>query len=94
MSIRCIPICGSGHNSNLVTLPQLEPVDILFLALPHGQAQNNIEEYAKLGTKIIDLSADFRLRDADLYEKWYGEKHAAPEWLSKFVYGLARTSPR
>lgn len=67
---------------------QLEPVDILFLAQPHGQAQHNIERYAKLAAKIIDLAADFRLRDQSLYEKWYGEKHAAPEWLSKFVYGL------
>src|SRR5436190_314638 len=66
----------------------LEPVDILFLAQPHGQAQHNIEEYSKLAPKIIDLAADFRLRDADFYEQWYGEKHAAPEWLSKFVYGL------
>jgi len=66
----------------------LEPVDVLFLAQPHGQAQHNIETYAKLASKVIDLAADFRLRDAALYEKWYGEKHAAPEWLSKFVYGL------
>ncbi|MBI5838817.1 MAG: N-acetyl-gamma-glutamyl-phosphate reductase [Chloroflexi bacterium] len=66
----------------------LESVDILFLAQPHGQAQHNIEQYAKLAPKIIDLAADFRLRDAVFYEKWYGEKHAAPEWLSKFVYGL------
>lgn len=66
----------------------LEPVDILFLAQPHGQAQQNIETYAKLAPRIIDLAADFRLRDAAFYEKWYGEKHAAPEWLSKFVYGL------
>jgi len=66
----------------------LESVDILFLAQPHGQAQHNIEQYAKLAPKIIDLAADFRLRDADFYEQWYGEKHAAPEWLSKFVYGL------
>jgi len=66
----------------------LEPVDVLFLAQPHGQAQHHIDEHAKLAPKIIDLSADFRLRDAALYEKWYGEKHAAPEWLSKFVYGL------
>jgi len=66
----------------------LELVDILFLALPHGQAQNNIEQYAKLAPKIIDLSADFRLRDLALYEKWYGDSHAAPEWLGKFVYGL------
>ena len=66
----------------------LEPVDILFLAQPHGQAQHNIEVYAKLAPKIIDLAADFRLRDAAFYKKWYGEDHAAPEWLSKFVYGL------
>ena len=66
----------------------LEPVGILFLAQPHGQAQHHIEEYAKLAPMIIDLSADFRLRDAAIYEKWYGEKHAALEWLSRFVYGL------
>jgi N-acetyl-gamma-glutamyl-phosphate/LysW-gamma-L-alpha-aminoadipyl-6-phosphate reductase len=66
----------------------LEPVDVLFLAQPHGQAQHHIEEYARLGSKIIDLAADFRLRDPAFYEQWYGEKHAAPEWLSKFVYGL------
>jgi len=66
----------------------LEPVDILFLAQPHGQAQHHIEEYAKLAPRIIDLSADFRLRDAVLYEQWYGEKHVAPEWLDKFAYGL------
>ena len=66
----------------------LEPVDILFLAQPHGQAQHNINEYAKLASKIIDLAADFRLRDAAFYKEWYGEDHSAPEWLSKFVYGL------
>jgi [amino group carrier protein]-6-phospho-L-2-aminoadipate/5-phospho-L-glutamate reductase len=66
----------------------LEPVDILFLAQPHGEAQHHIEEYAKLGSKIIDLAADFRLRDESLYKQWYGEPHAAPEWLKKFVYGL------
>jgi len=67
---------------------RLEPADLLFLAQPHGQAQHHIEEVAKLAPKIIDLAADFRLRDAAFYEQWYGKKHAAPEWLSKFVYGL------
>lgn len=67
---------------------QLEPVDLLFLAVPHGELQKKIEEYAKLAPKLIDLSADFRLHDPALYEKWYGQVHAAPEWLSKFVYGL------
>ena len=66
----------------------LEPVDVLFLALPHGQAQHNIEKYASLAPRIVDLSADFRLRDAAFYKKWYGEDHAAPAWLSKFTYGL------
>lgn len=67
---------------------QIEPVDVLFLAQPHGQAQRVIEQYASLAGKIIDLAADFRLRDADFYQRWYGEKHVAPEWLGKFVYGL------
>lgn len=66
----------------------LEPVDILFLAQPHGQAQHHIADYAGVAAKIIDLSADFRLRDATMYEQWYGEKHATPQWLSEFIYGL------
>lgn len=67
---------------------QLEPVDVLFLALPHGEAQKRIDEYAALAGRIIDLSADFRLKDPAAYQKWYGEPHAAPGWLGKFVYGL------
>lgn len=67
---------------------QVEPVDVLFLAQPHGHAQHHIDDYAALAGKIIDLSADFRLRNAADYEKWYGEKHAAPGWLGKFIYGL------
>lgn len=67
---------------------QLERVDVLFLALPHGQAQHNINQYAALADKIIDLSADFRLHDSDFYQKWYGEPHSSPDWLDKFVYGL------
>jgi N-acetyl-gamma-glutamyl-phosphate/LysW-gamma-L-alpha-aminoadipyl-6-phosphate reductase len=67
---------------------QVEPVDVLFLAQPHGQAQHHIDEYAALAGKIVDLSADFRLKDAADYQKWYGEAHTAPEWLGKFVYGL------
>ncbi len=71
-----------------VDLSVIEPVDMLFLAQPHGQSQHNIEQYAALAGKVIDLAADFRLHDAAFYEEWYGEKHAAPGWLSKFVYGL------
>jgi N-acetyl-gamma-glutamyl-phosphate/LysW-gamma-L-alpha-aminoadipyl-6-phosphate reductase len=66
----------------------LEQVDVLFLALPHGQAQQRIERYAGLADNIIDLSADFRLRTPEAYQQWYGQPHAAPEWLERFVYGL------
>jgi len=66
----------------------LETADVLFLALPHGQAQHHISEWAEKTEYLIDLSADFRLRDPALYEKWYGVPHAAPQWLEKFVYGL------
>ena len=66
----------------------LEPCDVLFLALPHGESQKNINTYASLSPKIIDLAADFRLHDTALYKRYYGEDHACPEWLEKFVYGL------
>lgn len=66
----------------------LEPCDLIFLALPHGESQKVIDRYAALAPKIVDLSADFRLRDAALYRRWYGADHASPEWLGKFVYGL------
>src|SRR5574341_2483976 len=66
----------------------LKECDVLFLATPHGESQKQIDGWAHFAPKIIDLSADFRLRDAALYERWYGEKHASPEWLGKFVYGL------
>lgn len=67
---------------------QLQPVDVLFAALPHGEFQKGIERYAALATSIIDLSADFRLREGTTYERWYGAPHAAQDWLARFVYGL------
>lgn len=66
----------------------LEPCDVLFLALPHGESQKAIDRYAAIAPKIVDLAADFRIRDAALYKKYYGEDHHAPAWLAKFVYGL------
>ena len=66
----------------------LEACDVLFLALPHGESQKMIDHYAGIAPKIVDLSADFRLRSHDLYKKFYGEAHKAPAWLDKFVYGL------
>jgi N-acetyl-gamma-glutamyl-phosphate/LysW-gamma-L-alpha-aminoadipyl-6-phosphate reductase len=66
----------------------LESTNVLFLALPHGQAQHNIVKWANSASHIIDLSADFRLNDPAAYQKWYGESHIAPGWLNKFIYGL------
>lgn len=67
---------------------QVKPCDVLFLALPHGESQHKIEHYAGLATYVIDLSADFRLRHPQDYQRWYGSPHASPGWLGKFVYGL------
>ena len=66
----------------------LEDCDLLILALPHGTAARNIDHYAGLAPKLIDLSADFRLKSAAAYERHYGEPHPAPRWLHRFVYGL------
>jgi len=67
---------------------QLEPCDVLFLCQPHGEASKSIDRVASLATRVIDLSADFRLRSRDAYRQWYGEEHPAPAWLDRFVYGL------
>lgn len=67
---------------------QLEPCDLLFLALPHGNSASQIESFSKLAPKVVDLSADFRLRCPEMYRNWYEEEHPNAEWLSRFVYGL------
>ena len=66
------------------SLEDLKSCDLLFLALPHGHAMDRIEAFASLAERIVDLSADFRLRTAADYEKWYGGAHPAPEWLERF----------
>lgn len=66
----------------------LEKCDVLFLALPHGKAMGMIDHFMKLAPKIVDLSADFRLRDGELYKKYYGHEHPRKDLLGKFVYGL------
>ena len=71
-----------------VSAAELEPCDLLVIGLPHGGAMGRIAEFAALAGRIIDLSADFRLRDAQAYVDWYGKEHAAPSWLDQFVYGL------
>jgi N-acetyl-gamma-glutamyl-phosphate reductase len=61
--------------------------DVAFLAVPHGEAMSAAPSFLEAGTKVVDLSADFRLRDLATYEKWYIH-HSAPHLLNEAVYGL------
>jgi N-acetyl-gamma-glutamyl-phosphate reductase len=62
--------------------------EIIFLALPHGQAAEFAKPLLQGGVRIIDLSADFRIEDGKAYKEFYGHDHSAPELLGEAVYGL------
>ena len=64
-----------------------QKADLVFTALPHQKAMDYVPRFLELGKKVIDLSADFRIRDAATYGAWY-EEHNAPELLKEAVYGL------
>jgi N-acetyl-gamma-glutamyl-phosphate reductase len=66
----------------------LDGLDIVFLALPHGESQHLVPEIEKRVGVVVDLAADFRLKDASLYPTWYGHEHAAIDLLARFHYGL------
>jgi len=74
---------------DLVTIENLDlsGIDLVFCALPHATSQNVIAGLPR-DLKVVDLSADFRLRDPADYEKWYGKPHAAPDLQEEAVYGL------
>ena len=63
-------------------------MDVVFLALPHGASQELVPELRKRAGTIVDLAADFRLRDAALYPEWYGEEHHHPELLDDAAFGI------
>ena len=65
-----------------------EEVDVIFTATPQGFCASVINEEILSKVKVIDLSADFRMRDVKTYEKWYGIEHKSPEYLKEAVYGL------
>lgn len=67
---------------------QLERCDVVFFATPNGIAMQQAAELVAAGVRVIDLAADFRIRDVAEWEKWYGMKHAAPELVAEAVYGL------
>ncbi len=62
--------------------------DVVFLALPHAVAFEVVPSLLQAGKKVIDLSADFRIKDPDTYEKWYNVKHTGKEYIKDAVYGL------
>ncbi len=66
----------------------LDEVDVVFLCLPHGAAASTAVAALDGGLRVIDLSADFRLKDAATYARWYGHEHPAPDLLPEAVYGL------
>lgn len=66
----------------------LDQVDAVFCCLPHGASMPTVITARQAGVRVIDLSADFRLTDAQLYQKWYNVPHEAPTLLSEAVYGL------
>ena len=66
----------------------LDSCDLVFFATPNGVAMGQAKALLDTGVKVIDLSADFRIKDIAEWEKWYKLKHAAPEWVEQAVYGL------
>lgn len=81
-----------GHYDQLAfSIPDVASLgacDVVFFATPHGVAHALAGELLDAGTRVIDLSADFRLVDAVEWAQWYGQPHGAPELLGEAVYGL------
>ncbi len=78
-------LAGTG----LTIAPELaDSVDVVFSALPHAASAEACAPLVRSGVKVIDISADFRLRSAAEYQEWYGVEHPAPDLLESAVYGL------
>lgn len=84
------PHLSGIHEHPLVKLADadLDSLDLLFLALPHRVSMKTVAELKGRDLKIVDLSGDFRLSNADVYSRWYGVPHVCPELIDKAVYGL------
>ena len=66
----------------------LDRCDVVFFATPNGIAMNEARRLIEAGVRVIDLAADFRIKDVAVWEKWYGMTHASPELIAEAVYGL------
>ena len=82
---RAHPNLRKASQIKFCALAELEPCDVLFLCLPHGETASRFETISALAPRIIDLSADFRLADPVVYETWYGQPHPRPQLLERFV---------
>ena len=71
-----------------VPLGELSSCDVLFSCLPHGASARHIDQFLANAERVVDLGADFRLADADEYERFYGAPHPRPDFLGRFVYGI------
>jgi N-acetyl-gamma-glutamyl-phosphate reductase len=90
MASEAFPFIWGNHDFRLYDLEHAQnhlQADVAFLALPHGESALVARAMLQRGMKVVDLSADTRLHDPDVYGKWYG-KHQAPEILERAVYGL------
>jgi N-acetyl-gamma-glutamyl-phosphate reductase len=81
------------HYSNLTYEPLrsgniLGKADVFFMALPHGESQKAVDFFFREGKKVVDLSADYRLKDAKIYQQWYKTEHKFQKTLKNAVYGL------
>jgi N-acetyl-gamma-glutamyl-phosphate reductase len=79
---------NSAVNPALVINEEPEQTEVAFVCLPHAAAAEAVAKLLQNGTKVIDLSADFRLHDVAVYEQWYEHTHPAPALLDAAVYGL------
>lgn len=80
-----------GHLDLVFSKPDSETLkscDLVFFATPNGTAMKLVPELLEAGVKVIDLAADFRLKQEQVWQKWYGMEHACPELLQEAVYGL------
>lgn len=80
-----------GHYDLSFTVPDVDRLaqcDVVFFATPHGVAMSMAPELVARGVRIIDLGADFRIKDVELWEKWYKLEHTCPDLVAAAVYGL------
>ncbi|HTY22088.1 MAG TPA: N-acetyl-gamma-glutamyl-phosphate reductase [Desulfomonilaceae bacterium] len=90
MAGEVFPFVSGTNDFRFSTLEQAKvsiKADVVFLALPHGESAGVVRPLLEAGVKVVDLSADLRLHDPEVYAKWYG-KHKDPELLERVVYGL------